>query len=93
MKPVKLIYHWWPIRHTWIGAITLGHHIFFKHRRGEVPPGLLAHELVRLNAGIYRIVSTYGDANATVEADVTVEAGKLSEASVTHSAAAEEVSM
>jgi hypothetical protein len=43
--------------------------------------------IVRLNAGIYRIVSTYGDANATVEADVTVEAGKLSEASVTHSAA------
>ncbi len=43
--------------------------------------------IVRLNAGIYRIVSTYGDANAKVEADVTVEAGKLTEASVSHSAA------
>jgi hypothetical protein len=43
--------------------------------------------VLRLNAGIYRIVSTYGDANATVEADVTVEAGKLSEATITHSAA------
>ncbi len=43
--------------------------------------------VIRLNAGIYRIVSTYGDANATVEADVTVEAGKLTEATVTHSAA------
>jgi len=32
-------------------------------------------------------VSTYGDANAQVEADVTVEAGKLSEATVSHSAA------
>jgi hypothetical protein len=43
--------------------------------------------IIRLNAGIYRIVSTYGDANAQVEADVTVEAGKLSEATVSHSAA------
>ena len=43
--------------------------------------------VIRLNAGIYRIVSTYGDANAQVEADVTVEAGKLSEATVSHSAA------
>ncbi|MGQ0672157.1 MAG: hypothetical protein ACT4N2_04660 [Hyphomicrobium sp.] len=46
-------------------------------------PGLI----IRLNAGIYHIVSTYGDANATVEADVTVEAGKLTEAQVTHTAA------
>lgn len=43
--------------------------------------------IVRLNAGIYHIVSTYGDCNAVVESDVTVEAGKLTEATVTHSAA------
>ncbi len=43
--------------------------------------------IIRLNAGIYHIVSTYGDANATVDADVTVEAGKLTEATVTHAAA------
>lgn len=43
--------------------------------------------IIRLNAGIYRIVSTYGDANVKVEADVTVEAGKLTEATVSHSAA------
>jgi hypothetical protein len=42
---------------------------------------------VRLNAGIYHIVSTYGDCNAVVQSDVTVEAGKISEATVTHSAA------
>lgn len=48
-----------------------------------VRPGLI----VRLNAGIYQIVSTFGDANATVRADVTVEAGKLTEAQVSHSAA------
>ncbi len=43
--------------------------------------------IIRLNAGIYHIVSTYGDCNATVQSDVTVEAGKLTEATVTHSAA------
>ncbi len=50
---------------------------------GRAKPGVI----IRLNAGIYRIVSTYGDANAKVEADVTVEAGKLTEADVSHSAA------
>lgn len=43
--------------------------------------------VVRLNAGIYHIVSTYGDCNAVVRSDVTVEAGKLTEAVVTHTAA------
>lgn len=46
-------------------------------------PGLI----IRLNAGIYHIVSSYGDANAKVDADVTVEAGKLTEAAVVHQAA------
>ena len=43
--------------------------------------------VVRLNSGIYQIVSTYGDANAVVRADVTVEAGKLTEATVKHTGA------
>ena len=47
---------------------------------GNGRPGLI----VRLNAGIYHLVSTYGDANAVVRADVTVEPGKLTEAMVTH---------
>lgn len=42
--------------------------------------------LFRLNSGVYQIVSVYGDANATVQADLTVEPGKLTEASVTHHA-------
>lgn len=46
-------------------------------------PGLI----IRLNAGIYRILSRYGDANSIVDADITVEAGKLSEATISHSAA------
>ncbi len=41
--------------------------------------------IIRLNSGIYRVVSQYGDANAKVETDVTVEAGKLTETTVTHS--------
>jgi hypothetical protein len=48
-----------------------------------VKPGVV----IRLNAGIYNIVSTYGDSNATVRSDVTVEAGKLTETTVTHAAA------
>jgi hypothetical protein len=40
--------------------------------------------IIRLNSGIYRIVSIYGDANAKIDADVTVEAGKLTETTVTH---------
>ena len=46
-------------------------------------PGLIT----RLNAGIYQIVSTYGDANASVRADVTVEPGKLSDVTISHTAA------
>jgi preprotein translocase subunit YajC len=49
----------------------------------NVRPGLV----VRLNAGIYHIVSKYGDANAKVASDVTVEAGKLTEVAITHAAA------
>jgi len=55
--------------------------------RVRVLVGAKPNVINRLNAGIYRIVSHYGDANAKVEADVTVEAGKLTEATVSHSAA------
>jgi len=37
---------------------------------------------IRLNAGAYRIESLYGDANAVVRADVTVEPGKITEATI-----------
>ncbi len=43
--------------------------------------------IVRLNAGLYHIISSYGDANARVEADVTVEAGKLTDIKVNHGGA------
>ncbi len=48
-----------------------------------VKPGLV----IRLNSGIYQVISSVGDANAVVSSDVTVEAGKLTEATITHTAA------
>ena len=56
-------------------------------QRIKVMPAAKPGLIIRLNAGIYRIVSTYGDANATVSADLAVEPGKLTNATVTHSAA------
>jgi hypothetical protein len=56
-------------------------------QRTKVVTGAKAGVVLRLNAGIYSIVSTYGDANAVAHADVSVEAGMLSEVRVTHRAA------
>lgn len=50
---------------------------------GDAKPGVI----IRLNAGAYHVVSVYGDANAVVRADVAVEPGRLTDATVNHSAA------
>jgi hypothetical protein len=50
---------------------------------GNVKPGAV----VRLNADTYHVVSRYGAVNATVRADIRVEPGKLTEATVYHNAA------
>lgn len=55
--------------------------------RTKIVGGLRPGVIVRLNAGLYHVVSTMGDANAAVSADVTVEAGKLTDAVVSHHAA------
>jgi hypothetical protein len=52
-----------------------------------VVTGARAGLVLRLNAGNYSIVSTYGDANAVARTDVSVEAGKLSEVALAHAAA------
>lgn len=50
-----------------------------RHRiLSNAKPGVV----IRLNAGAYHIVSLYGDANAKVKCDVTVEPGKITEATV-----------
>jgi hypothetical protein len=56
-------------------------------QRVKVVTGAKGGVVLRLNAGIYSIVSTYGDANAVARADVTVEAGKLTEVKLPHAAA------
>lgn len=55
-------------------------------QRVRVVTGGRPGRLVRLNSGFYQVVSQYGDANATVQADLTVEPGKLTEATVIHHA-------
>ncbi len=50
---------------------------------GNAKPGVV----IRLNAGAYHIVSLYGRANATVRADVTVEPGKITDATIKHAGA------
>jgi hypothetical protein len=49
---------------------------------GDLRPGIV----MRLNSGIYHIVSTYGDANSVISADVVVEPGKITEAGIDHDA-------
>jgi len=55
--------------------------------RPLVVPDVKANAVVRLNAGVYHVVSTYGSVNATVRSDIRVEAGKLTQATVEHKAA------
>src|SRR6266545_2876463 len=46
-----------------------------------------APKTIQLPEGTYHIVSNYGDVNATVRSDIRVQAGKLTDATVTHRAA------
>ena len=46
-----------------------------------------AHKVIRLNAGAYHVKSIYGDANASVGVDVTVEPGRVTEATIKHTGA------
>lgn len=48
---------------------------------------LKANMLLKLPAGSYRIVSQYGDTNAIMSTDLTIETGKLTTATVLHRAA------
>ena len=49
----------------------------------DSPPG----RVIGLNAGVYHVVGRYGDANAIVRADIRIDAGKLTEATVYQKAA------
>lgn len=55
--------------------------------RSLIVPDIKPDTIVRLNSGTYHVVSNYGNANAIIRAEILVTAGKLTEASVEHSAA------
>mgnify|MGYP007051830139 FL=1 len=54
--------------------------------RGLVLADVKPNTIIRLNAGTYHVVSEYGTINAAVRADIKVEAGKLTEATIQHRA-------
>ncbi len=49
---------------------------------------VLTSQLVVVPEGVYHIVSHYGDANAVVRSDIRVQAGKLTDITINHRAAA-----
>ncbi|HLL27768.1 MAG TPA: hypothetical protein VKT73_08980 [Xanthobacteraceae bacterium] len=61
-----------------------------RSRKSERPPvlrGASGGDLVFLPAGTYYVQSTYGDGNAQIQADVRIEPGRLTDATVHHRAA------
>ncbi|WP_375450542.1 hypothetical protein [uncultured Devosia sp.] len=50
--------------------------------RSTIAEGMLANEIVTLNAGTYHIVSHFGTVNAVVRADLRVEPGQLTDATL-----------
>ncbi|ODT78745.1 MAG: hypothetical protein ABS76_22830 [Pelagibacterium sp. SCN 64-44] len=54
--------------------------------RALVAQGVLPNEIVTLNTGIYHIVSHFGSVNALVRADLRVEPGQLTDATLYHHA-------
>ncbi len=55
--------------------------------RALIIPDVRPDTVVRLNAGTYHVVSTYGSVNAVIRSDIRVESGELTEATVEHRAA------
>jgi len=54
--------------------------------RAMVAEGLLPNDIVTLNAGTYHIISHFGSVNAIVRADLRVEPGQLTDATLYHHA-------
>lgn len=54
--------------------------------RTLVAQGLSANDIVTLNAGTYHVTSYFGDVNAVVRADLRVEPGQMTEATLYHRA-------
>ena len=55
--------------------------------RRPLLPNVAAGDVALLPEGTYYIISNYGDANSVVRSDIRVQAGKLTDVTVTHRAA------
>lgn len=55
--------------------------------RASLVPNVSAGDVVLLPEGTYYIISNYGDANSVVRSDIRVQAGKLTDVTITHRAA------
>jgi hypothetical protein len=55
--------------------------------RSPMLPNLAAGDIAMLPEGTYYIISNYGDANSVVRSDIRVQAGKLTDVTVSHRAA------
>lgn len=55
--------------------------------RAKLAEGIRPGVVVRLNSGLYHVSATYGDANANVQSDVAVEAGRITDTTVTFTVA------
>ncbi len=57
------------------------------NKRKVIARNVPADQIIRLNTGTYHVVSNYGKINASVRADLRVQAGRLTEATLQHRAA------
>jgi hypothetical protein len=55
--------------------------------RASLVPNVAPGDVAMLPEGTYYIISNYGDANSVVRSDIRVQAGKLTDVTVTHRAA------
>jgi hypothetical protein len=55
--------------------------------RAPMVPSVAAGDLALLPEGTYYIISNYGDANSVVRSDIRVQAGKLTDVTISHRAA------
>jgi len=56
-------------------------------KRKKIVSGARPGQVIRLNSGIYQLQSRIGNANAYVRSEISVEAGKLTQATIRHDAA------
>lgn len=60
---------------------------FDNAQRAPLLPNVAAGDVALVPEGTYYIVSNYGDANSVVRSDIRVQAGKLTDVTITHRAA------